>query len=178
MCRYAMLAYKPHYACFECRKTFKRKLLWDINRDDKRGVEAKCPQCGELMANMGLDFESPKKNDIKQWNHTKSLYTVGITFHSCGCSGPGYIPNTNEKLVAYFQNLFQEYHRQLTFWRERIEPSSEAAMNKENSKHFDFIRQVPRQGKGKKEIVSNEEAKQYWFGKIKNIEEKLALIKK
>lgn len=178
MCRYAMLAYKPHYACFECRKTFKRKLLWDINRDDKRSVEAKCPQCGELMANMGLDFESPKKNDIKKWNHTKSLYTVGITFHSCGCSGPGYIPNTNEKLAAYFQELIQEYHRQLTFWRERIAPTNEAEINREKSKHSHFIMQVPRQGKGKKEIVTNEEAKKYWFDKIRNIEQKLLLVKK
>ena len=33
MCRYAMAKYKPHYACFNCRKTFKRKLMWDIKRD-------------------------------------------------------------------------------------------------------------------------------------------------
>ena len=76
---------KPHYACFECRKTFKRKLMWDIKRTHEDSIEAKCPECGTLMANMGLDFESPKKNNINEWNHLRSLYSVGITFHSCGC---------------------------------------------------------------------------------------------
>ena len=40
MCKYAMALYKSHYACFDCKKTFKRRLMWDINRDDKRTVEA------------------------------------------------------------------------------------------------------------------------------------------
>lgn len=82
MYRYAMTTYKLHYACFNCRKTFKRKLMWDINRDNKDVREAKCPQCGDLMANMELDFESPKKDNIKEWNHIKELYSVGITFYS------------------------------------------------------------------------------------------------
>lgn len=71
MCRYAMFPYKSHYACFECRKTFKRRLLKDINRElgHEDSVEAKCPQCGGLMADMGLDFESPKMNDTKTWEH-------------------------------------------------------------------------------------------------------------
>lgn len=50
MCRYGMTTHKPHFACFECRKTFKRKLMSDINGDDKSTVEAKCPRCGQLMA--------------------------------------------------------------------------------------------------------------------------------
>lgn len=45
-----MTTHKPHFACFECRKTFKRKLMSDINGDDKSTVEAKCPRCGQLMA--------------------------------------------------------------------------------------------------------------------------------
>ncbi len=91
-----MTTYKPHYACFECRKTFKRRLEKDIYDGFNKSKEqnpAKCPECSELMANMGLDFESPKKKDIKSWEHIATLYEVGITFHSCGCSGPGYIPD-------------------------------------------------------------------------------------
>jgi hypothetical protein len=104
MCRYATTRYKPHFACFNCRKTFKRRLLWDISDDDKLiEVEAKCPQCGKLMADMGLDFASPKKDDTKEWNHIKDLYLVGITFHSCGCTGPGYIPKDKEKLITHFK---------------------------------------------------------------------------
>ena len=68
MCRYAMTRYKQHYACFNCRKTFKRRLLSDLeSKDDFQLKEAKCPDCGQLMANMGKDFEAPKKSAIKAW---------------------------------------------------------------------------------------------------------------
>lgn len=77
-----MTTYKPHYACFDCRKTFKRRLMGDINRDDKRIFDA--PQYGTLVASMGLDFASPKMDNIKEWEHVKTLYSVGIAFHSCG----------------------------------------------------------------------------------------------
>jgi len=179
MCRYTMARYKPHYACFNCKKTFKRRLLWDINRDNQAAyLEAKCPQCGELMADMGLDFTSPKKNDIKQWEHLKSLYTVGITFHSCGCSGPGYIPGSKDSLIAYFNSLTKIYNDQLTFWRQRIEPQNDKEINREISKHWDFIAKVPSEIRPKKGTISNEEAKQYWFDRIKEVEQKLGMLKK
>ncbi len=150
----------------------------DIDRDDKTEVAAKCPQCGNLMANMGLDFASPKKADLKKWEHIKSLYSVGVTFHSCGCTGPGYIPNTPDKLAAYFQDLLDAYQKQLTFWRERAEPTNEREIMRENSKHWDYIGQVPYESRMKEGAVSNAEAKSYWFGKIKVVEEKLVLLNK
>jgi len=176
MCRYAMVIYKPHYACFKCRKTFKRKLMWDINRDDKRMVEAKCPQCGELMANVGLDFESPKKDDIKKWNLIKNLFSVGITFHSCGCGGPGYIPNTKEKLKEHFEDLKNNYNEQLNFWRKRKEPSNQKEIDKEKSKDWNYIARTPYEKRSKKGTISNEEAKLYWIGKLKEINTKLEKI--
>ena len=54
-----MTAYKPHYACFNCRKTFKRRLMGDIKKGEKSLFEARCPECRELMTIMGLDFETP-----------------------------------------------------------------------------------------------------------------------
>lgn len=54
MCRYSMMVYKGHYACFNCQKTFKRRHLKDVDRDAQTSVDAKCPECGNLMANMGL----------------------------------------------------------------------------------------------------------------------------
>lgn len=175
MCRYAMTTYKSHYACFVCRKTFKRRLMWDINRDDKRTVEAKCPQCGQLMANMGLDFASPEKDNIKEWEHIKSLYSVGITFHSCGCTGSGYIPKTTEKLIAYFEELLLDFNRNLDFWRQRVEPADERELNREKSKNFNFINKVYHL-KPKKGAITNEDAKRYWFDKIKEVENKIAKI--
>lgn len=99
MCRYASIKYKPHYACFKCRKTYKRRLLVDISENSNAiSSEAKCPQCKTLMADMGLDFKSPKKDNIKSWDHVSLLFEIGITFHSCGCSGPDYIPKNKETL--------------------------------------------------------------------------------
>jgi hypothetical protein len=177
MCRYAMVKYKPHYACFNCRKTFKRRLMWDINRDDKRIIEAKCPQCGQLMANMGLDFQSPKKDDIKAWKHIKNLYSVEITFHSCGCTGPGYIPKTKDKLIDYFEELIQVFKTNLEFWRERIEPTNQKEIDRENSKHWDSISKLPYELRKSKVNISNEDAKNYWFERIRDVENKLEKIK-
>lgn len=36
MCRYGINVYKPRYAYFECRKTFKIRLLIDIDVDSVR----------------------------------------------------------------------------------------------------------------------------------------------
>lgn len=177
MCRYAMKSYKPHYACFECRKTFKRRLMWDIRRDDNSLVEAKCPECGALMASMGYDFESPKKDDIKAWQHIKDLYSVGITFHSCGCTGPGYIPRSKERLIAWFEEILLEYTSNLTFWRQRVEPTNQKEIQRESSKHGDEIIKIPYKSRPDRRPISNEEAKQYWFDRINEVKKKLDVIK-
>jgi DNA-directed RNA polymerase subunit RPC12/RpoP len=61
------------FACFECRKSFKRKL----------GRETYvCPQCGKEMREMGRQFKAPKLDDVKQWRNVEALVRGGITFHS------------------------------------------------------------------------------------------------
>jgi DNA-directed RNA polymerase subunit RPC12/RpoP len=177
MCKYAMYAYKPHYACFNCRKTFKRRLLSDINRGQATGVAAKCPQCSSLTAYMGYDFESPKKNDLKAWAHIKSLYSVGITFFSCGCTGPGYIPNSKEKLIQYFEDLKGDYAKEIEFWRKRIEPVNERSIQSDLSRNFDNIHKIrfPSVAKGK--IIKNEEGINFWIAKIREADEKLGILK-
>lgn len=173
-----MKAYKPHYACFKCRKTFKRRLMGDMRRGSQdEFTEAKCPQCGELMANMGLDFASPKKDSIKEWNHIKNLYSVGLTFHSCGCTGPGYIPKDKNALIAYFEDMIVEYQKQLIFWRNRAEPSNEKEIQREESKNWDYISSVPHELRPKKGAITSEDAKKYWLGRIKDVEERLNKIK-
>lgn len=170
-----MVAYKPHYACFNCRKTFKRRLMNDIKRGEKSVQEAKCPECGELMASMGLDFESPKKDDIKKWQHIKSLYSVGIAFHSCGCSGPGYIPNSKEKLIEYFEDLKQKYFKNMEFWRSRTEPTNNTERDKEWNKNWAQLSNIA--SKHRKEIITNQEGISFWLEKVKQIEHKISLIK-
>jgi len=170
-----MTSYKPHYASFNCRKTFKRRLMSDIKKGEKSVFEAKCPECAELMASMGLDFESPKKDDVKKWEHLKSLYSVGITFHSCGCSGPGYIPNSKEKIIEYFEEIKKRYLENMDFWRTRIEPTTKQEKERDLNKNGHKLSSISPNYK--KEIVTNQEGLDYWHVKIKQVEEKLNLIK-
>jgi DNA-directed RNA polymerase subunit RPC12/RpoP len=177
-----MTKYKSHYACFECRKTYKRRLLSDIVRKDDIELElkeAKCPQCGNLMANMGKDFEAPKKGAVKEWEHIKRLYSVGITFHSCGCNGPGYIPNTTESLIAYLQEIKKDYNYNLDFWRKREEPTDKNEIDRDNSnsKNWLFISKVTAEIRSKKGLIKNEDAKRYWIDRINEIDNKLERLK-
>lgn len=149
MCRYGYSVYKPYYACFKCRKTFKRRISEDCSCSGTGGHAhaklAKCPDCGELMADMGTDFQAPGKGKIKAWEHLRVLYSVGIAFHSCGCSGPGYVPNTKEGLISHLNGLITIYNGELQQLRQET--------NKER-----------------------EEAKGYWMGKIKLLEQRISLL--
>jgi DNA-directed RNA polymerase subunit RPC12/RpoP len=123
MCRYAMTTYKPHYACFACRKAFRRRLRSDIKRPGLAERPARCPQCGLLMADMGLDFKPPKQQDQTAWELAARLWEVGITFHSCGCSGPGYRPREPREYQAFLERTRADY---LAVLRHHVEanPSS------------------------------------------------------
>lgn len=172
-----MYNYKPHYACFDCRKTFKRRLFSDIRKGTEI-AEAKCPQCGKLMANMGLDFAAPPKDEVKKWEHLRNLYEVGITFHSCGCTGPGYIPRDKEQLLAHFERILSLYHQHLEAFRKRTEPQTQSEKDRDRQYHSAIITSIPREIRGKNPFeVKNEDAKNYWFGKIKEVEHKIAAIK-
>jgi hypothetical protein len=58
------------FACFECRKSFKRKLGRETSA---------CPQCGKPMCEMGRQFKAPKLDDAKQWRKVEALVRGGIT---------------------------------------------------------------------------------------------------
>ncbi len=94
------------------------------------------------MADMGLDFKAPKQNDIKRWRMAKELWTIGETFHSCGCSGPGYRPREPAALrtflvarrrhyLASYRHFLQraEDRSAVEYWRERL-ARIEAAMQR------------------------------------------------
>jgi DNA-directed RNA polymerase subunit RPC12/RpoP len=179
MCRYAIKGYKPHYACFECRKTFKRRQMFDINRGSDDRQPYKCPECGGLTASMGLDFESPKKSNLKAWNHIKDLYRTGITFHSCGCSGPGYIPRDKNTLIDFFNEKREIYIKNLRFC------ITNEKLQTENTKHKDFysyellLYSSPiKLKKGMQKIPKNDlkKAVEYWTEKVNEIEQNLTKL--
>lgn len=104
-----------------------------------------------------------------------SLYSVGITFHSCGCSGPGYIPNSKEKLIECFEGIKKTYLKNMDFWRTRIEPSTKQEKERDLNKNWHKLSSISPNYK--KEIVTNQQGLDYWHVKIKQVEEKLNLIK-
>jgi hypothetical protein len=132
MCRYGLSSYKPHFGCFRCRKSFKRRLKDDV---DPSGADqpARCPQCGLLMADLGLDFKAPKKDDLKAWAVLEKLWVVDVTFHSCGCSGPGYRPRSERDYRAFLEQLAHDYRQTLEAWRTTEAVSAKLARNREEA---------------------------------------------
>jgi DNA-directed RNA polymerase subunit RPC12/RpoP len=93
--------YKQHYACFDCRKSFKWPM--DARQEPPAGTpeSVKCPQCGKSMNSMGMDFQAPPRNDERQWEKVRILFAHGFAYHSCGCGGPGCRPRTLAEVPAF-----------------------------------------------------------------------------
>jgi len=87
----------PHqYACFECRKSFKRAQFSASNDRFMPSLQAKaqnaeakalnnreykCPDCSGATAFMGTDFKAPKKDDIRAWLKVKEFIESGKVFY-------------------------------------------------------------------------------------------------
>jgi hypothetical protein len=106
MCRYAV-PYKRHFACFQCRKAFKRPAVSDRPREagppESESDPAPCPDCGRRMEDMGLDFKPPRRRDTEHWEVVEFLFRRGFAYHSCGCSGPGYRPSRWRDVPAFLE---------------------------------------------------------------------------
>ena len=133
-------------------------------------VAATCPECGALTANLGLDFASPPKKDHTTWEHLKTLYQVGITFHSCGCSGPGYIPRTTEALVQHLEERMREYHQNLRYWLTKAETGSKKKA-KPSVEEAIYQRRLP------KGVTEKPAALAYWTEKIQFLTDQLAQLR-
>lgn len=46
------------------------------------------------MVDLGRDFHAPRRADDRQWRKVALLVGAGVTFDSCGCTGPGPRPRT------------------------------------------------------------------------------------
>ena len=125
-------------------------------------------------ANMGKDFEAPKKGDVKAWRHLRRLYSVGIAFHSCGCTGPGYIPADRECLIEYLMGIKADYEDHLKFWRERPEPQDRREIDRDKTQNWPRINSVPPELKDKKGSVRNADAVDYWIGQIREVENRIS----
>lgn len=109
MCRYAR-PYKQHFACFGCRKMFRQPPLDELAVPLPTGAErvVSCPECGERMHNLGLDFKAPKQRDVEQWEKVRLLHAHGIRFNSCGCGGPGHRPARLREVPAFLDRVLPQ----------------------------------------------------------------------
>jgi hypothetical protein len=89
--------------------------------EEYRNATHKCPECGGQMIDMGLDFKPPKQSDAKAWKTLEGMYHVGHAFHTCGCSGPGWIPKSTSDYRNYLTSRRKHYEEQL----EQVQMSSE-----------------------------------------------------
>ena len=123
MCRYAWGHYKDHYACFDCRKCFKRPGTGTASRDwtdDRREVDAPtdqvvlgcwrldaakvtlaCPHCGGVAIAMGLDFRAPVRGGIEAWEVVRRLRQAGVYFADCGCGSGLRMPTRWRDVPAF-----------------------------------------------------------------------------
>jgi len=108
-------------------------MLADIDKN-YRDREIKCPQCGNYMADLGLDFKSPKQTAVKEWRIIEGLYTIGKSFYSCGCNGIGYIPQNPNDYEAYLQNVLKGYQEQIAFLQNK--PLSECRDKAEQVRYW------------------------------------------
>lgn len=72
--------YLVSYACFTCRKVFKRDY-------DPNMLEMKCPNCGGISHNVGRNFRAPKRGNKNQWEKIEFLVSNGFRFQSIYVDG-------------------------------------------------------------------------------------------
>src|SRR5687767_11532876 len=76
-------------------------------------------ECGVYMADLGLDFKSPKQSSVKKWKIIEGLYTIGKCFYSCGCNGIGYIPQNPKDYELYLQSALDDYENQIANYQNK-----------------------------------------------------------
>lgn len=69
-------AYLHPYACFQCRKSFKRAT--------RAEAVLPCPGCGGPSIGLTRKFKPPKRSDEKQWKKVEALVRHGFLFWSIG----------------------------------------------------------------------------------------------
>src|SRR5689334_22195798 len=70
--------YKEHFVCFACRKMFKKTAYAQLPGAKRPSTyeeyQPTCPQCGQLMHNLGKEFEPPKQRNLKAWRDVEQRY--------------------------------------------------------------------------------------------------------
>lgn len=83
------------FACFQCRKIFKRKVPFDW----KKLEEKRCSQCQAVVWFTGTAFKAPRQEDSKQWQKAELLIKNGILFHP----NYGYRPRVLREVAPFLK---------------------------------------------------------------------------
>jgi DNA-directed RNA polymerase subunit RPC12/RpoP len=118
--------YLIQYACFECRKVFKRPYIvgelehsaWLSCRISGQkpakpfaAPSYRCPDCGEKTSLMGRAFRAPRQDDVDRWRAVEVLVRGGYTFWS----HVGRMPETLGEARKYI-----EQHRRISEGEELV----------------------------------------------------------
>jgi hypothetical protein len=98
--------------------------LADLEAEYRDAVH-NCPECGEPMADMGLDFKPPRQEDVRAWRALEGLLRVGHVFRTCGCDGPGFIPRTTGQYREYLEDRMRLYAEHLRTTQQSIDLCAE-----------------------------------------------------
>src|SRR5262245_31949736 len=68
-----------HWACFDCRKSFQR-----LRATNASIAERQCPECDNMIFDMGVYFEAPQWGAKKAWAILELVSRSGYRFHTEG----------------------------------------------------------------------------------------------
>ena len=76
--------YSQHYACFACRRAFKRAERWPPEEGEAPRESRPCPECGQPARAMGVNFKAPRRESANQWRKLELLARMNMLFHHWG----------------------------------------------------------------------------------------------
>jgi len=99
-------SYLHPYACFRCRKSFKRA--------SRTEAVLPCPECGGPSIGLARKFKPPKRSDERQWNKVEALVRHGFLFWSLGEP----YPETLQEVAAFARRHADFIARERARWPE------------------------------------------------------------
>ena len=99
----AASAYLHPYACFSCRRSFKRA--------SRTEAVLPCPHCGGPSIGLTRKFKPPRQSDIRQWQKVEALVRRGFLFWSVGEPYPDTLAEVDAFAARHAAFLAQERAR-------------------------------------------------------------------
>jgi hypothetical protein len=85
------------YACFCCRRSFKRWVSSDFR---VQPATLTCPACGYPAVCLSPKFKPPKRSDLEQWRKVQALVAGGCFFYSHSDPYPEHLSEVPAFLAA------------------------------------------------------------------------------